>query len=112
MKNYTFRPEGNYISAEIIEEGEKTSKGGILLPDQARDKPQMAKILAVGPGTVGMLTGELEPIPLAPGDIVIVNKYSYQMIEMPNGDKVAFFSYGDVYGLIEEVPEVVLDGSE
>lgn len=56
-------------------EGEQTTKGGIYLPDTAREKPQEGKVIAVGPGRVAD-NGTRIPMELAVGDRVIYSKYA------------------------------------
>lgn len=103
MKKYLFKPQGNCIAAQLIEEKDKVSAGGIYIPDQAKDKPMMAKVLSVGPGLENYLTGKVSPVPLKAGDIVVINKFSYQNFEMPDGSKIALFTYGDVLGVLEDL---------
>ena len=63
------------------DESEGTSKGGIVLPDTAKEKPKRGTIVAAGPG---LLSEDLERIPmdLRPGDIVYFNAYSGSAIEI------------------------------
>ena len=56
-------------------EREETTKGGIYLPDTAREKPQIGEVVAVGPGRVSD-DGTLIPMELAVGDRVIYSKYA------------------------------------
>jgi len=64
-------------------EGEQTSKGGIFLPDTAREKPQEGEVVAVGPGRISE-GGARIPMELAVGDRVIYSKYAGS--EYKNGD--------------------------
>ena len=60
---------------------EEVSKGGIVLPDTAKEKPQEGEVLAVGPGRVTE-SGKKVPMDVAVGDIVIYSKYGGNEITM------------------------------
>ncbi len=68
------RPLGDRVLVEVLEAEEKT-KGGIVLPDTAKEKPQQAKIVAVGKGKVTD-EGKKVPLEVKEGDIVLFGKYS------------------------------------
>ncbi len=68
------KPLGDRIVVKVVEEVERT-KGGIVLPDTAKEKPQEAEVVAVGPGGRND-KGERIPMELKPGDRVIFAKYS------------------------------------
>ncbi len=68
------KPLSDRIVVEPLEADEKTS-GGIYLPDTAKEKPQMGKILAVGPGKVSD-AGEKIPMEVKANDKVLYGKYS------------------------------------
>ena len=67
------RPLGNRVLVEPLKE-EETSKGGIVLPDTAKKKPQEGKVLAVGPGKVSD-DGKRIPMSVKKGDIVIYPEF-------------------------------------
>ncbi len=67
------QPLGDRVLVKPLEKEEKT-KGGIFLPDTAKEKPQEGKVLAVGPGKLSD-EGKRIPMDLAVGDIVIFAKY-------------------------------------
>lgn len=71
-------------------EGEETTKGGIVLPDTAKEKPQKGKVVAVGSGKVK--DGKVVPLEVKEGDIIIYEKYG------PNEIKVD----GEEYLIIKE----------
>ncbi len=78
------KPLGDRVILKVLEAEEKTSSG-IFLPDNAQEKPQQAKVVAVGPGTHND-KGELVAINVKEGDVVIFAKYSgtevkYQGVE-------------------------------
>ena len=66
------KPLGDRIIVEVLEE-EQTTVSGIVLPDTAQEKPQRAKVLAVGPGRYE--DGQLVPLDVAVGDEVVFSKY-------------------------------------
>ncbi len=67
------KPQGNRVLVEPIQA--ETTKGGILLPESARDKPKEGKVLAIGPGKRHE-KGHLEPVGVEVGDIVCYSTYS------------------------------------
>jgi len=66
------KPLGDRIIVEVLEE-EQTTVSGIVLPDTAQEKPQRAKVLAVGPGHYE--DGQLVPLDVQVGDEVVFSKY-------------------------------------
>jgi chaperonin GroES len=56
-------------------EAEETTVSGLVIPDTAKEKPQQGEVLAVGPGRRAEQTGEVIPLDLAVGDIVVYSKY-------------------------------------
>ncbi len=74
------QPLGDRIAVEVLEAKEKT-KGGIVLPDTAKEKPQEAKVVAVGKGRVSD-EGKTIPPEVKVGDTVLFGKYSGTEITM------------------------------
>ncbi len=72
--NVSFKPLGNRLVVEPIEDDEQKSSGGIFIPDTAKEKPQEGKVVAVG---LGKMTdeGKRVPMEIEIGDIVIYSKY-------------------------------------
>ena len=68
------QPLGDRILVEVLEAKEKT-KGGIILPDTAKEKPQEAKVIAVGKGKVSE-DGKHVPLEVKAGDNILFGKYS------------------------------------
>jgi len=68
------QPLGERVVIEALEAKEKT-KGGIVLPDTAKEKPQEGKVVAVGKGKVGE-DGKIVPLEVKTGDKVLYGKYS------------------------------------
>lgn len=80
------RPLGDRIIAKPSSAEEKTA-GGILLPDSAKEKPQQAEVIAVGPGAL-LDNGKRSPIDVNIGDKVIYGKYSGTEIKVGSEDYV------------------------
>ena len=74
MADVTFKPLGNRIVVEPMEEDAQMSAGGIYIPDTAKEKPQEGKVVAVGPGKLTD-DGKRVPMELAVGDTVVYSKY-------------------------------------
>lgn len=68
------QPLGDRILVEVLEAKEKT-KGGIVLPDTAKEKPQEGKVIAVGKGKVKE-DGKVVPLEVKAGDTILFGKYS------------------------------------
>jgi chaperonin GroES len=69
-----FAPLGERVIIKPIEQ-EQTTRGGIVLPDTAKEKPQEGEVIAVGPGRVGD-DGKRIPMELAKGDRVVYSKFA------------------------------------
>jgi chaperonin GroES len=76
----TLRPLDDRVVVEALEAEEKT-KGGILLPDTAKQKPQQGKVIAVGPGKMSE-KGERLALGVKVGDTVLFGKYSGSDVEV------------------------------
>ena len=74
MADVTFKPLGNRIVVEPMEEDSQMSAGGIYIPDTAKEKPQEGKVVAVGPGKLTD-DGKRIPMELSVDDIVVYSKY-------------------------------------
>ena len=57
------------------QEAEETTSSGLVIPDTAKEKPQQGEVLAVGPGRRSEQTGEIIPVDVAVGDVVVYSKY-------------------------------------
>ena len=77
---------------------EETTKSGIVLPGQAKEKPQQAEVVAVGPG--GVVDGKEITMQVKEGDKVIYSKYSGTEIEL-DGDKFVVVKQSDILAVIE-----------
>ena len=77
-----------------------TTKGGIVIPDTAKEKPQEGKILAVGPGNRND-AGERVPMDVAVDDIVLYAKYAGTEIKL-EGEKVLVLRESDILAIVEK----------
>ncbi len=93
------RPLQDRVIVKRIEEEEK-SKGGIIIPDTAKEKPQEGKIVAVGKGKVGD-DGKVIPLDVKVNDRVLFGKYSGSEINM-DGEEHLIMREEDILGIIEK----------
>ena len=93
----TIKPLADRVVIRMVEK-EETTKSGIVLPDSAREKPQVAEVIAVGPGAV--VDGKLVPMELKVGDHVLTSKYAGTQVTI---DKVEYtiLKQGDVLAIVE-----------
>lgn len=70
----TFKPVGNRIVVEPLDDEAEMSSGGIYIPDTAKERPQSGRVVAVGPGKLTD-DGNRLPMEVAVGDIVVYSKY-------------------------------------
>jgi chaperonin GroES len=68
------------------QEAEETTTSGLVIPDTAKEKPQQGEVLAVGPGRRSEQTGELIPVDVAVGDVVVYSKYGGTEITVDGED--------------------------
>ena len=92
------RPLHDRILVRRIEEEEKT-KGGLIIPDTAKEKPQEAKVIAVGKGKVND-DGELRPLDVHKGDRILFGKYSGTEIQL-DGEENLIIREDDVLAVCE-----------
>ncbi len=81
-------------------EAEEKSSGGIILPDAAREKPQMGKVVAVGPGKL-QEDGRRSEMSVKKGDEVLYAKYIGNDVEI-DGQKYVILSESDILGIVEK----------
>ena len=81
-------------------EAEEKSAGGILLPDTAKEKPQIGKVVAVGPGKI-LDDGKRGKMSVKKKDEVIYAKYSGSDVEV-DGEKYVILRESDVLGIVEK----------
>ena len=92
-----FRPLHDRVVVRRIESEEKT-KGGIIIPDTAKEKPQEGEIVAVGPGGRDE-NGKLIPIDVKPGDRVLFGKWSGTEVKI-DGAEILIMKESDVMGVL------------
>ena len=92
------RPLGDRVLVKRIEEEEKT-KGGIIIPDTAKEKPQEGRVMAVGSGKT-LEDGKLVPLEVKTGDKVLFGKYSGNDIKL-EGEEHLIVRESDILGVIE-----------
>jgi len=97
------RPLRDRILVKRIEEQEQRI-GGIIIPDTAKEKPQQAKVVAVGSGRVTD-EGKTVPIEVQVGDYVLLGKYSGSDITL-DGEEYLIVREDEVLGVAEGVPEL------
>jgi chaperonin GroES len=93
-----FRPLHDRVVVKRVEEDTKT-KGGIIIPDTAQEKPMQGKIIAVGPGGRDE-SGKLIPIDVKPGDIVLFGKWSGTEVKI-DGTEFLIMKESDIMGVLE-----------
>ena len=91
------RPLGDRVVIKQIEAEEKT-KSGIVLPSQAKEKPQEAEVIAVGPG--GMVDGKEITMQVKVGDKVIYSKYSGTEVKL-DGTEYIIVKQSDILAVVE-----------
>ena len=92
----TINPLFDKIVVEAVESEEKTA-GGLFLPDSAKEKPQSAKVLAVGPG--GTVDGKEVTMQVKVGDVILYNKYAGSDFKL-DGKEVTILKQSDVLAVI------------
>jgi chaperonin GroES len=97
-KKLNIRPLRDRIIVRRLEEEEKT-KGGIIIPDTAKEKPQEAEVVAVGSGRVDD-NGKTVPVEVKVGDKVLFSKYSGTEIKL-GGEEHLILREEDILGIIE-----------
>jgi chaperonin GroES len=94
-----FRPLHDRVVVKRIEEEQKT-KGGILIPDTAKEKPMQGEVLAIGPGARND-KGDLIPLGVKAGDRVLFGKWSGNEVKL-DGDELLIMKESDIMGVLEE----------
>ncbi len=92
-----FRPLHDRVVVRRIE-GEEKTKGGIIIPDTAKEKPMQGEVVAVGPGGRDE-AGKLVPIELKTGDKVLFGKWSGTEVKL-DGEELLIMKESDIMGVI------------
>ena len=93
------QPLGDRVVVKPLEAESKT-KGGILIPDTAKEKPQEGKIIAVGKGKYSD-SGSLQPLEVKAGDRVLYGKYSGSEITTKDGEEFLIMREEDILAIIK-----------
>jgi len=93
-----FRPLHDRVVIRRVE-GEDKTKGGIIIPDTVKEKPQEGEVVAVGPGARDE-SGKLQPLELKEGDRVLFGKWSGSEVKI-DGRDLLIMKESDVMGVIE-----------
>ena len=92
------RPLHDRILVKRVQE-EETTKGGIIIPDTAKEKPIEAKVVAVGSGRL-LDSGEVRPLAVKAGDLVLFGKYGGTEVKI-DGEEHLILREDDILGIIE-----------
>ena len=92
-----FRPLGDRVLIKRVEEEEKT-KGGIIIPDTAKEKPQEGEVIAVGPGARDE-TGKVQPLDVQAGDRILFGKWSGTEVKI-DGEDLIIMKESDILGIV------------
>ncbi|KSB90300.1 co-chaperone GroES [Caulobacter zeae] len=93
-----FRPLGDRVLVKRVEEETKT-KGGIIIPDTAKEKPQEGEVVAVGPGARND-KGDIVALDLKAGDRILFGKWSGTEVKV-DGQDLLIMKESDVLGVVE-----------
>ena len=92
------KPLADRVIIKMVE-AEETTKGGIILTAAAKEKPEIAEVLAVGPG--GIVDGNEVVMTVKVGDKVITGKYSGTQVKV-DGEEVTIVRQSDILAIVEE----------
>ncbi|EUB98736.1 10 kDa chaperonin [Rhizobium sp. CF080] len=95
----TFRPLHDRVVIRRAE-GELKSKGGIIIPDTAKEKPQEGEVIAVGPGLRDE-SGKLIPLDVKAGDLILFGKWSGTEVKI-DGEDLLIMKEADIMGIVEK----------
>ncbi|MAK63769.1 MAG: co-chaperone GroES [Alphaproteobacteria bacterium] len=93
----TFRPLHDRVLVKRVEE-ESTTKGGIIIPDTAKEKPQEGEVVAVGGGAIKD-DGSVRPLDLKVGDRILFGKWSGTEVTL-GGDELLIMKESDILGVM------------
>jgi chaperonin GroES len=93
------RPLQDRVMVKRLENGVEKTKGGIIIPDTAKQKPEQGKIVAVGKGKVND-DGKLMPVGVKVGDTILFGKYSGSNVEL-DGEEHLIMREEDILGVVE-----------
>ena len=91
------KPLSDRVVVKMLE-SEETTKSGIVLPGSAKEKPQEAEVVAIGPGAV--VDGKTVPMEVKVGDKVLMSKYAGKEVKY-NGTEYTILKQGDILAIVE-----------
>lgn len=94
-----FRPLRDNVLIKRVE-AKDTTAGGLILPESAKDKPQEAEVIAVGPGRTNK-DGSKVPMTVNVGDLVLFKKYSTTDVKL-DGDEFLILKESDILAVVEQ----------
>jgi len=94
-----FRPLQDQVLIKRLEDDTEKTKGGLYIPDSAKEKPQQGKVMAVGKGRVND-EGKITPLDVKTGDKVLFGKYSGSEIKV-DGEELLIMREEDILGVVE-----------
>ena len=95
-----FRPLGDRVVIRRVEEESKT-KGGIIIPDNAKEKPQEGEVISVGPGARDE-GGNRIPVDVVAGDRILFGKWSGSEVKI-DGEELLIMKETDILGVLDPV---------
>ena len=93
------RPLHDRVLVKRIEPGDKTSAGGIIIPDTAKEKPQEGEVMAVGTGKM-LENGKVQPMNVKAGDRILFGKYSGTDVKIDD-EEYLIMREDDILGVLE-----------
>lgn len=96
----TIKPLGDRVLVKPLEEDEEQVRGGIIIPDTAKEKPQQGEVKAVGPGK-RTDDGKTLPMHVKVGQIVLYGKYAGTEVKI-DGEEHLIMSESDVFGIVRK----------
>lgn len=98
MATRKIRPVGDRILIQHLDAEQEQVRGGVIIPDSAKEKPQEAKIVAMGTGGKTK-DGAAKPFEVKIGDRILVNKYGGTEVKL-DGEKYTFVREDDILGIL------------
>ena len=98
----TFRPLHDRVAIRRLE-GEDRTKGGIIIPDNAKEKPQQGEVVAIGPGKRDE-AGKLIPTDVKVGDTVLFGKWSGSEVKI-DGQDLLIMTESDIMGVVDKTAD-------
>ena len=108
MAKTSFTPLHDRILVQRVEEGESV-RGGIIIPDSAKEKPQQGKVISVGKGKSND-EGKVFPLDVKAGDSILFGKYSGTEIKL-DGEEFLIMREDEVLGILDAQPKATKKAS-